>query len=289
MDYREAFLLGDNIKGSYVELGFGRGNSARLYSDMILKGEIKNRPMWIFDSFTGIPEPTQDDIRYDSSLFAGKYAKPIQPALDLRFDIPGTQYKVIKGYIEESYVKFTDPYINVLNIDLTTYSSTLSALQNFHKLVPLYGVVLVPAYSINEGVQAAVREYLSQEGITHQIKTSNIFVNTQAPSYLTKRTVYKAEADIEEKRVPMFSKVTLTPFPSKVRKVEQVQYNKPVSSPLTPIAARDVEIEEKRVPTKSTESVTPFENRYKKEAPKKLNYVKHIIEGARVLMNKVIR
>ena len=289
MNYREAFLLGDKIKGSYVELGFGKGNSARLYADMILKNEIKNRPMWVFDSFDGIPAPSELDLSFDSTLFKGKFARPIQPALDLRFDIPGTDYKVVKGYIEDTYTKFTDSFINVLNIDLSTYSSTRSALELFHNKVPKYGVVLVPSYGDNAAVKAAVQDYLYEVGLDHQIKTSNIFVNTQAPSYLTKRTVFKAQDDLEEKRVPIFSKATIEPFPSKVRTQRNISYWKIAPSPLTTSIARDINIEEKRVVKSKSDQIRPFEDRYNKKVPKKINYVKHIIEGARVLMNKVIR
>lgn len=289
MNYREAFLQGNNTKGSYVELGFGKGNSARLYADMILKNEIDNRPMWIFDSFNGIPSPSELDLSFDSTLTKGKFARPIQPALDLRFDIPGTDYKVVKGYIEDTYTSFTDSFINVLNIDLSTYSSTRSALELFHNKVPKYGVVLVPSYGDNAAVKAAVQDYLYEVGLDHQIKTSNIFVNTQAPSYLTKRTVFKAQDDLEEKRVPIFSKATIEPFPSKVRTQRNISYWKIAPSPLSTSIARDINIEEKRVVKSKSHQIRPFEDRYNKKVPKKISYVKHIIEGAKVLMNKVIR
>lgn len=289
MNYREAFLQGNNTKGSYVELGFGKGNSARLYADMILKNEIDNRPMWIFDSFNGIPSPSELDLSFDSTLSKGKFARPIQPALDLRFDIPGTDYNVVKGYIEDTYTRFTDSFINVLNIDLSTYSSTRSALELFHNKVPKYGVVLVPSYGDNAAVRAAVQDYLYEVGLDHQIKTTNIFVNTQAPSYLTKRTVFKAQDDLEEKRVPIFSKATIEPFPSKVRTQRNISYWKIAPSPLTTSIARDINIEEKRVVKSKPDQVRPFDDRYNKKVPKKISYVKHIIEGAKVLMNKVIR
>ena len=289
MNYREAFLQGNNTKGSYVELGFGKGNSARLYADMILSKEIDNRPIWIFDSFNGLPVPSDLDLSFDSTLTKGKFASPIQPALDLRFDMPGTDYKVVKGFIEDTYSKFTDSFINVLNIDLTTYSSTRSALELFHSKVPKHGVVLVPSYDSNAAVRAAVQDYLYEEGLNHQIKTTNIFVNTQAPSYLTKRTVFKAQDDLEEKRVLVFRKATIEPFPSKVRIQRNISYWKIAPSPLTTSIARDINIEEKRVVKSKPETIRPFENRYNKEVPKKIDYVKYIIKGAKVLMNKVIR
>ncbi len=125
--------------------------------------------------------------------------------------------------------------------------------------------------------------------LNHQIKTTNIFVNTQAPSYLTKRTVFKAQNDLEEKRVPICSKATIEPFPSKVRIQRNISYWKIAPSPLTTSIARDINIEEKRVVKSKPETISPFENRYSKEVPKKIDYVKYIIEGAKVLMNKVIR
>ena len=97
MNYKEVFKLGREIKGSYVELGFGSGHSAKIMVELIKAKEVSNRPIWIFDSFKGLPTPSEKDLLFDSSLTKAKYSKPIQPALDLRFDIPKTSYKVIKG------------------------------------------------------------------------------------------------------------------------------------------------------------------------------------------------
>jgi len=288
MEHREAFLLGDTIKGSYVELGFGKGISARLYADMINKGELKNRPFWVFDSFKGIPTPSQIDLTYNPSLKEGMFSRPVQPALDLRFDIPQVDYKVIRGYLHDTHSSFTDEFINVLNIDLDSYSSTLLALEAFHPKVPLYGVVIVPSYSSNNGVKAAVDEYYETNGITHQIKTTNIFVNTNAPSYLTKRNVFKNN-DIIEKRVPVNVEDEPMPFRSKVKEKDPIKYDTKIDSPLVNNISRDVALTEKRIPTQQETAVEPFPDRYTKKQPDNVSYVKSILNNARVLFNKVTR
>ena len=178
MNYEDVFKLGKDIKGSYVELGFGSGHSARLMAELVKTEKISNRPIWVFDSFKGIPNPSDKDLSFDNSLKIGKFSKPIQPALDLRFDIPKTTYKVIKGYIEETLDQFTDEFISILNVDLSTYTSTKVALETLHKYVPRNGVVLVPAYGINRGVETAVDEFLAANNLTHQNKGTGYFINT---------------------------------------------------------------------------------------------------------------
>ena len=228
MNYKEVFKLGREIKGSYVELGFGSGHSAKIMVELINAKEVSNRPIWIFDSFKGLPTPSEKDLLFDSSLTKAKYSKPIQPALDLRFDVPKTSYKVIKGYIEETLDQFIDEHISVLNVDLTTYTSTKVALETLHKFVPRNGVVLVPAYVMSEGVKTAVDEFLSKNNLTHQNKGTGCFINTLAKQFVTPKI--EKDTSFKEQRLPDNTETKPLPYQDRYTKKtpKKLKYRKAI-------------------------------------------------------------
>lgn len=239
MNYREIFLKGKDLKGTYVELGFGSGNSASTFIELIKSNTITNRPIRIYDSFKGLPTPTEKDLEFDNSLTKGKFSKPIQPALDLRFEIPGTDYKVVKGFIEETTLGYDSGPISILNLDLTTYSSSLVALENLHKYLIKFGLLVVPSYITNTGVKQAVDYFLAKNNLTHQVKDGITFINSPAPKTLIGRL--KRDESLEEKRVPINKELAPVPFKDKYKRKEadKVTYNKTVRT--------DVKVLDKKV------------------------------------------
>jgi len=228
MDYRKAFIDSKDVQGAYVELGFGSGTSTSIFTDLIKNKVVPNRPIRVYDSFKGLPSPSESDIKFDNSLFKGKFSKPIQPALDLRFDIPKTDYRVIKGYVEDTVKEYDGTPIGILNIDLSTYSSTKISLEYLHKHLVKFGTMLVPSYINNIGVKTAVDEFFFENGLAHQIKDSVVFINTLPPKELKPKG--KRDKSFEEKRVPIKKEIEPSPFKDRYKKkpVKEISYNKTV-------------------------------------------------------------
>ena len=228
MDYRKAFLDSKDVQGAYVELGFGSGTSANIFTQLIVSGEISNRPIRIFDSFKGLPKPSEKDLSFDNTLQKGKFSKPVHPALDLRFEIPKTDYKVIRGYVEDTVPLYEGLPIGILNLDLSTYSSTKICLEHLHKHLIKFGTLLIPSYINNIGVKTAVNEFFTENGLQHLIEETTTFINTLAPVKLTPKG--KRDESFEEKRVPKKVAIEPEPFKDRYKKkpVKDIIYNKTV-------------------------------------------------------------
>ena len=238
MDYRKAFLDSKDVQGAYVELGFGSGTSANIFIDLLLSGKIPNRPIRIFDSFKGLPTPSDKDLSFDDTLQKGKFSKPVQPALDLRFDIPKTDYRVIKGYVEDTVPLYEGLPIGILNLDLSTYSSTKICLQHLYKHLIKFGTLLIPSYIDNIGVKTAVNEFFTENGLQHLIEETTTFINTLAPVKLTPKG--KRDESFEEKRVPKNKAIEPKPFKDRYKKkpVKDISYNKTVRTDVQVLGKR---------------------------------------------------
>ena len=219
MDYKELFLKGKELEGTYVELGFGAGNSAKAFANLLKEERISSRPIWIFDSFKGIPQPTDKDLEFDPTLKKGMFGKPVQPALDIRFDIPKVSYNVVRGYIEETLDQYDGSKISILNLDLSSYSSTKIALEKLHKFLPRFGLLIVPSYNTEESVKVAVDEFLSKNNLTHQLTDGVTFINTPPKLKLAGKT--SRDTILEEKRVPIKKEPIPEPYKDRYKKKAQ--------------------------------------------------------------------
>ena len=59
--FQEVLPQFNHIDGDYVEVGFGKGDTVTLIAKGMRQGIYTEREMWLFDSFEGLPEPTEED------------------------------------------------------------------------------------------------------------------------------------------------------------------------------------------------------------------------------------
>src|SRR5258708_5826636 len=61
--YEIAALMNERkVPGAFVELGVARGGCAALLAGQAFKVPALDRRLWLFDSFEGLPDPTEDDM-----------------------------------------------------------------------------------------------------------------------------------------------------------------------------------------------------------------------------------
>lgn len=157
MEYKEALSLADAVKGSLIELGFGKGNSLKEFIGYMNKLEISKRNIWIYESFDGYGNPTAED---QGAFVKGGFKRPIQPAFDIQHTIK-TEVKLVRGYIEETLpTNYDNSPVAVVHSHLVSYSSTLHGLNFFNKFIPVGGIIIVTDYETFPGTKQAVDEFV---------------------------------------------------------------------------------------------------------------------------------
>ncbi len=173
----------ENVPGAFVEFGVWKGGAAGVMAAVAKEAESE-RMTWLFDSFEGLPEPTEKDgthaAEYASEHTLGrlrsivKCVGPIEDVEKLFFSvlrIPREQVRIEKGWFQETLpgAKQELGQIAILRLDADWYESTKYILEELYDQVAPGGWVIVDDYGHWEGCRKAVDEFFERRGLRHQL------------------------------------------------------------------------------------------------------------------------
>ena len=167
----------ENIMGNFVECGVAAGGSTVLLAYIIKKYSKNSRYLYAFDSFEGMPEPTEYDKHngQDAETIGwgtGTCAAPeaVVRELCVKFNVSDI-VRTVRGYFNKTLPKMltTIGPIAFLHMDGDWYESTKTILDNLYELIVYNGIVQVDDYGYWEGCKRAIREFEAQRNIKFEI------------------------------------------------------------------------------------------------------------------------
>lgn len=159
------------IPGDLVELGVARGGCAALM--MLALGDAgPQRRVWLFDSFEGLPQPSEEDFEggvtgwHIRPLPAGSCRGTYEQVEWLLFDkfrLSRESVTLVKGWFQDTLPATAGALgvISVLRIDADWYESVKISLDTLYDRVSPGGVVLIDDYGSCFGARKAVDEFLA--------------------------------------------------------------------------------------------------------------------------------
>ena len=171
------------VPGAFVECGVWRGGSSGIMG-CALKSSGQARPLHLFDSFEGLPEPGPLDGPKAADYSEGRAPGRLTPisrcdaTLDevrsllfnrLRLDPIDIHFHV--GWFQETVpasVLYLGP-LALLRLDGDWYESTRICLQYLYPLLSPGGALILDAYYYWEGCQKATDDYRLEHNITAPI------------------------------------------------------------------------------------------------------------------------
>ena len=175
-------ILSYRIPGDFVECGVWRGGASFLIADLLREAREKDRTVWLFDSFEGMPAPkaidgeaalawasnTDDPLALDNAR--ASLGEVRQAAAELGL---ASRTKFVKGWFEESLPVHSDQIgpIALLRIDADWYSSVKCCLDNLYDQVVDGGIIVFDDYYAFDGCATAVHEFLGGRQLSHRIET----------------------------------------------------------------------------------------------------------------------
>lgn len=159
------------LDGALVECGAWNGGSAAILASAAYR---PGRNVWLFDSWSGLPQPSYKDGEQARSKYESRDGKLCvgdirQPAMAFAAaDVLDNVLHLRRGWFEDTLDKAASEIggIAILHIDADWYASVKKCLQALYPLVVSGGLVILDDYGHWQGCRQAVDEYFADKGLT---------------------------------------------------------------------------------------------------------------------------
>jgi O-methyltransferase len=174
------YIVRAGIQGDIVECGVWKGGSMMAAALTLLALGDTSRELYLFDTFEGMSQPTEEDIdvygRPASRLLASKRrvteaTRAFAPEDAVRSNLatvgyPSERLNFVKGQVEKTIPSHAPPQIALLRLDTDWYDSTRHELIHLLPRLSVGGVLIVDDYGHWRGAKHAVDEYLAEQRIS---------------------------------------------------------------------------------------------------------------------------
>jgi len=165
-------VLEDNVQGDLIETGVCRGGACILMRAVLEVHDVRDRSVWLADSFEGLPAPSlKEDAGYDLSqnAYLAVSVEDVKAAFD-RFGLLDDQVKFLQGWFKNTLPTAAIGRLAILRMDGDLYESTRDVLEYLYDKVSPRGFVIVDDYGAWPPCKRAVDEFRSRRGIIDPIQ-----------------------------------------------------------------------------------------------------------------------
>jgi hypothetical protein len=173
------YVVGRGVPGAIVECGVWRGGSMMAAALTLLRLEITERELYLYDTFAGMPPPSEVDTTRsgvraadllaqedeDSHIWAIASLSDVRAAV-LSTGYPEERIHFVEGLVEETLPAAAPEEIALLRLDTDWYSSTKHELEQLYPRLAPGGVLILDDYGHWQGARRAVDEYLDEHRVT---------------------------------------------------------------------------------------------------------------------------
>jgi hypothetical protein len=175
-------IITENINGDLVECGVWKGGCVAIMA-YVQKKHKSYKKIWMFDSFEGLPEPTEEDGE-NAKIYAKNKNKgnlrsikkcvgPLEDvkAIFKKLDLNWSQAVVKRGWFQETLPNANKELkeISLLRLDGDWYESTKICLDQLYTKVSKGGYIIIDDYYHWEGARKAIDEFLQKQKIKAKI------------------------------------------------------------------------------------------------------------------------
>jgi hypothetical protein len=164
------------IPGAVLESGVWKGGSSMAAAISLLKAGERDRDIYLFDTFEGIPKPDEIDtltLTNESSVDLWEKENAKGDALwleakleEVRGNMARTGYPMerihfVKGLVEDTIPTQAPAQLALLRLDTDWYASTKVEMEELWPKLSAGGILIIDDYGHLEGSRRAVDEYLA--------------------------------------------------------------------------------------------------------------------------------
>jgi Macrocin-O-methyltransferase (TylF) len=156
------YVVKNSIAGDFVECGVARGGSAALMGLTLQQMHVARR-LWLFDTFQGLPRPSQNDPDYKiANLYTGTCVASMEEVQNsLRSLGVASEVHLIPGLFQDTVKNAPIEAISLLHLDGDWYESVKVCLDTLYDKVSPGGVIQFDDYGHWAGARKAVDEFMT--------------------------------------------------------------------------------------------------------------------------------
>lgn len=174
----QALANNKDIYGDICEFGVAQGETSALIANEIQSG---NKILHLFDSFEGLPNPSEQDQLKDDifslgsmEAYAGEMSCPekMVRARLKAISFPSQRFVIHKGFIDQVLCNDLNlpQKVSVAYVDFDFYEPTKLVLNFLHKTTEVQSIIIVDDYDyFSTGVKTAVDEFLHEKNLRTMI------------------------------------------------------------------------------------------------------------------------
>lgn len=167
-------VLANNIPGNFIEAGVWQGGAA-LFMRAVLKAyDVKDRVIWVADSFEGCPKPNVKKYPHDANVnfyTIKKLAVPLRKvkANFERYGLLDSQVRFLKGWFKDTLSQAPIEKLAILRVDADLYESTMNVLINLYPKLSRGGYLIIDDFQEVTACRKAVLDYRKSHSIKDAI------------------------------------------------------------------------------------------------------------------------
>ena len=177
------YVVKSDIKGDIVECGVWKGGSMMAAALALLRMNITDRSLFLYDTYKGMTPPSEEDVSIygDNASVTYLNSSKIKMKDDAHFwaygpleevkrnmlglGYPNDRIFFIEGKVEDTIPLHVPNEISILRLDTDFYESTKHELNHLYPRLSPGGVLIIDDYGHWLGQKKAVDEYFEKHGI----------------------------------------------------------------------------------------------------------------------------
>jgi hypothetical protein len=164
------------VPGDLCEFGVAQGATSRLLArELLADPRGAGRRFWLFDSFEGLPKPSEKDVLIDDIFRLGSmdaYAGTMRCPRELvesklaEATLPAERYRIKAGWVDRTLAEAPLPErVAFAYVDFDFYEPIKVALDWLDPRMPVGATIVVDDYGFfSQGAQTAVDEFVAAQG-----------------------------------------------------------------------------------------------------------------------------
>lgn len=167
-------VLSENVEGDLIETGVWRGGACIFMRAVLAVYGIKDRKVFVADSFEGLPKPDVEKYPADKGdrHHIHTYLAVSQEEVENNFRkyaLLDKQVVFLKGWFKDTLPQAPIDKLSILRLDGDMYGSTMDSLEYLYPKLSKGGFCIIDDYAL-PGCKSAVDDYMTKHAINSELK-----------------------------------------------------------------------------------------------------------------------